>query len=474
MATMDGIRRSRRKKEKDLQQKFFLHENYWDKENTDGSQAEKIENDLSYDTQTYDVVDKSYPAKEIIAEEDTEEEDTKDTRKVISWAPPKKFISKHATIWMGIGSGFATVIILMVLLSTIFASATITIDPKKKILSVRDLLVKFDTSLQNPLPQQRVLPAEVFKLSKTISADFNATGEKFVREPARGRVRIYNSFSSSPQRLVATTRFLTKSGLLYRLPRGVVVPGAKVENGKIVPQYIEVELVADKPGEKYNLSGEVRLSIPGFKGSAKYEGFYGIAQTGFSGGFEGKTKVVTKEDLLSAQKFVSKKIFDELRDELTKKIPPNFKMIKGLTETSIVSLDAPKEGTRAETFKVEASGVSKVLIFKNEDLVNLIKEIALQNNEDRILIEESVAPYFKVQEVDFEKGIAKVAVSGDFKSKAVVQEEKLALQLKGKKKDSAAAILKKADDIEKFSISIFPPWRFSFPNDPAKIKFVIQ
>ncbi len=70
------------------------------------------------------------------------------------------------------------------------------------------------------------------------------------------------------------TRFLALDGKIFRLTKGITVPGAKIVEGKIIPSSIEAAVIADQPGEAYNIGPVSRFSIPGLKGTPKYEAFY--------------------------------------------------------------------------------------------------------------------------------------------------------------------------------------------------------
>ena len=62
--------------------------------------------------------------------------------------------------------------------------------------------------------------------------------EKELNEKARGSLTVYNEYSSSPQTLVATTRFESPEGKIFRIEKNIVVPGAKIEEGKIIASTI--------------------------------------------------------------------------------------------------------------------------------------------------------------------------------------------------------------------------------------------
>src|SRR5208337_1616852 len=95
---------------------------------------------------------------------------------------------------------------------------------------------------------QNIIPAQVFLVPKNFTESFPASGEQNVSLKAQGTITIYNAYSSSQQTLVAATRFVTPAGKIFRLVNSVVVPGAAVTNGQIVPSSIAVPVVADQVG----------------------------------------------------------------------------------------------------------------------------------------------------------------------------------------------------------------------------------
>lgn len=393
----------------------------------------------------------------------------------VTWIPAVSAApsSRRWFIWGG-GAGFIFLLAAALLLSTVFARANISVKPRVENIDLRDISVGFDISVSKTLLDARVLPAELLTFSRKEAGEFEATGKEFVAEKARGRVRIYNSFSSSPQSLVANTRFLTNDGILYRLPRPITIPGAKIEEGKIVPQFIEAELIADKPGQGSNLSGEIRLSIPGFQGSPKYDGFYAIAPEGFSGGFEGEARVVSAEDKKRAEEAVTKKVYDGISEEMSRKTPPEFTFVEKLREIEITNIVSPKSGTRRDKFVVEAEAKGRAFFFRQSDLISLLQEMILKDGRSKELMPDTANFSYRPVSLDYEKGKAAVVVNGTIKLKYVIPEKELALLVKGKKRGSIIEALKSREELAQFSVSIFPPWRASAPNDESKIRILTE
>lgn len=375
--------------------------------------------------------------------------------------------------WVGITSGVVCLVLAALLVSTVFARLTVVVKPRLENVTVKDVTVKFDSSVSKPLIAEKVIPAEHIEFSKNIADKFESTGREIIEEKAVGRARLYNSFSSSPQRLVATTRFLTDDGILFRLQKSVIIPGAKIENGKIVPESIEVELIADKSGEESNINRETTLRIPGLKGGPKYQGFYAIT-SGLSGGFKGEARVISADDIKRAEELVTKRVFAELKEEIKRKIPPGFVMVEGLREVEIIKINVPRPKMRMDMFPAEVAAKGHVLVFRERDVQDFLKGFLIAADENKKLADDSMFLNYTVRNTDIINGKAEVAIGGEVKIKSVISNNEIIELLRGKKEDSIAGILKARNELTAFRVDIFPPWLFSAPQDPAKIKMIVD
>ncbi len=109
--------------------------------------------------------------------------------------------------------------IIGLLLSTLFAGATVTVFPRQEQVSVPVTLV----AKLNPAGGE--LGYQTITVTRSASTSIPATGTKQVSKSASGVITIYNSFGTDPQRLIANTRFAAPDGKIYRLHDSVVVPG---------------------------------------------------------------------------------------------------------------------------------------------------------------------------------------------------------------------------------------------------------
>lgn len=377
---------------------------------------------------------------------------------------------KRQSLFRGILVGGGSLFIILILLSTVFARVTVRVSPKVETVEIQDVAVVFDATATSALPKQKILPAAKLEFPKTVSREFEATGQKTADFKARGAVKIYNAFNSSPQSLVSKTRFLTDKGVLYRTIANITVPAAKVENGKIVPQFVEAELVADLPGEGGNISGEVKLMIPGFEGTPKYSGFYALAPSGFSGGVRGERRVVTQEDRTRASEEVTKQVYAELEKESSAKVPPDFTFADATRQIEIVKVDVPSADTVADRFTASSEAVLRIIVFREGDVVSFLRGLVVGQDQAREIVPDSIALGYAARSVDFVKGRTDVVIRGSIQTRAVIPESDIANAIKGRSAGEVKEYLKARADVASSDVSFFPPWLLRAPGSAEKIK----
>ena len=97
-------------------------------------------------------------------------------------------------------------------------------------------------------PANNTIPAQVFTTTKNVTESFPGSSVQQVSQKAQGTITIYNAYSAAPQELVATTRFLTPDGKIFRITENVTVPGETNGKRHAPPSSITAPIVADPGG----------------------------------------------------------------------------------------------------------------------------------------------------------------------------------------------------------------------------------
>lgn len=343
-----------------------------------------------------------------------------------------------------------------------FSSVLIKINPHEKILEI-------ETSYKAGL-EGAVLNLEKF-IFKELASDFISTSQvKEFKEKASGEITIYNAYSSKSQILVANTRFETPDGKIYRINKGITIPGAKVVEGKIEPSSIVVKVYADKPGEEYNI-GLTDFTIPGFKDSPKYQDFYAKSKTEMTGGFLGEAKVVSQEDVDKLREKILSYLEDTLETKLNQNIPSSFlqpqksKKLTTIKESFNPQVDKP--GGKLE-MEIEAQIDSFGLL--KEELENLLILSYLgEELKDKTKIVNLDELSIKAENIDFEKGEFDLLVKGKAHFVWKIDQDKLKEDLINRGVRKIEEIFSGYPEIKKATV-IFRPsfWQF-FPQNPKRI-----
>ena len=184
---------------------------------------------------------------------------------------------------------------------------------------------------------------------------FNATGKKLQDQKAQGIVAVFNK-SKTPQVLIASTRLEAPDGKVYRIPKTIVVSGAKTQGGKTTPGVLDVTVVADKPGVEYNL-GLSDFTLPGLKGSPKYELVFARSKTEISGGASGEQIIVGKSDADAALTALMLRARAAAPELISRRIPKEeFLITESVEYVTTKESSVPPPGSPAEKFDFSAEG----------------------------------------------------------------------------------------------------------------------
>lgn len=239
-----------------------------------------------------------YEKQHINLDDETEEELPKHTHQGEPFQDKTKKGGPKVPNFMGLNKKIGTIVaiacgLILLVLAYIFlptAKATLLAKAQKTPVNVKFTL---DSSTRRSDFPQGLVAANQLSVTKDLSAQYTATGQKDVGTKASGSVAINNSSSSSPVSIPAGTVF-TASSKSFTLNQAVTVPGATLSGGQIVPGKVNGQITASANGDSSNLSNPT-FSIAGF-------GALVTATGSTSGGTSKIATVVTQADIDKAKK----------------------------------------------------------------------------------------------------------------------------------------------------------------------------
>ncbi|MAF20474.1 MAG: hypothetical protein CMI55_02205 [Parcubacteria group bacterium] len=399
---------------------------------------------------------------------------------------PKEQVAVPVDLTSSSGSKWSKFLIIFIVLALITAgsvtylalpSAEITIFPKTELISF-DLSVIGSKAVSQVDEILNTIPLQEIEVKKTKSREFVSSGKKELNEKARGLITIYNEYSSVPQTLVATTRFESSNGKVFRIMKSVTVPGAEIQEGKIISHSIEVEVVADQAGADYNI-GPSNFTIPGFKGTAKFAGFYAQSKTAMTGGSVETVKMVLAEDLKQAEESLAEELKKEVKQALEEQIPTDLKIIENGFKEEVDVLSTVEEETRTDKFRLEVEVAIQALIFKEEELQGLVdSNLASMISQNKTSLSETQQIIWGQSIIDWSKKEAFFDLNVQEEVAQQIEVEALKDDLIGKSETEIRSYfnnLAESGEIENGTkITLWPFWVKKIPNQKEKIKIIID
>lgn len=387
--------------------------------------------------------------------------------KVDEFEKQSKRGSRHG-LWL---VAIISIIFFIFALSFLFAKAEITINPKNSDFTLNEKLSATKDSNTEDLSFDLVIVSgEETKIIQT-------TEEKEVAQKARGKVRIFNNFSSVSQKLSVDTKLEGSNGKIYKTETSVTVPGKDIDD---TPGSVEVGIYAAEAGEEYN-STPLDFKIAGFKGTPKYLQFdvKSVANGAITGGFIGKSPVISEEEQTSSIGELKTALQTKLFKKITDQIPSGFILFKDAVllntdDNSTIDLASYK----ANTLPINLKGTLYGFLFNEKNLTKKIaennisnydgSEVYIPNIRDLTFALSSEAVLFSdVQNINFN-------LSGNAKIVWKFDDVKLSTELLGKSKKDFNQILAQYPNVESADLVVSPFWVRTLPDKLKDIKIIVN
>lgn len=363
------------------------------------------------------------------------------------------------------------IIISGFMMNLMLGGATVTIEPKTKSTTIQSEFVAYSA------PTNDELSYELLVLSATAEKQVQASGKEKVTKQATGKIFIYNTKSTSPQRLITNTRFESPDGLIFRIKDSIEIPGAtKDSTGALVPGKVSADVFADGTGEQYNIQ-PTRFSVPGLKNSEQYEHVYAESLSAFTGGFDGEKYIIADAELQKAQQELHIELRNSLLEQLNEKIPAGFILYNDAITFTYHSLPSTSYGDSLATIKEEA--VLNVPLFKASEFARFITEKTVSDYKNEpVYIEEPHLLQFAYVDTTVERSDLQTEESIRFtlqgNARIIWEYDKdvLTASLLGIKKSETAQVFSSYTSIAHAESILRPFWAQTFPTEPKKIKMI--
>jgi len=322
--------------------------------------------------------------------------------------------------------------------------------------------------------QNKIIPGRFFEKEETKKGTFKTTGREITGAKSEGIIRVYNS--TNPVReitLRASTRFLSSDGgKIFHCPDKIYLPAAQIVNGKVIPSYKDVRVVAQEEGDDYNISPS-RFSVPGLVGNSLYYSVWAESEEAITGGSKNEIEVVSREDIDLSKEGLRGDLLDLVKESMKNDLPEGFSLNEdSLLVEEFESSCSEDVGENVSEINCEGRIKVKGLAFIFSD----VKEIAVNYIRGNISEEED----FNIENLKIEffsknllsssgKVVLNAKINFDLYKKIPV--ESIALNIRGLlEKEIRDFILENYSQVKEANLSFKPFWVRKAPKDIKKIK----
>lgn len=351
---------------------------------------------------------------------------------------------------------FVTLILLGTIIFMSAKRAAITIITKSEPLEVTDIITL------DPADANAVVPGLVTTTLVVHEKVFSPEGTRTEDAQAEGTVTLVNE-TDAAQPLIATTRVLSKEGVLFRLKEATTVPAKGEVNARVY---------ADLKGSSGNI-GPTTFTIPGLN-EDKQKVIYAKSESAMSGGVR-TFGVVDQEDVSKAEKV----LLEEIKAKGVEKLKVNEKEgMTGVFEVVQYTFEKVDEvGEEVDSFilncRATVVGVwydsAKAKAFAED----VLKKRVVDNSE--VLSSMEPTPSIVLESYDLEKGTAKLNVS--HRGLVNIDENSQELQKSnffGKSEDEVKRYVMSLKHVEGVEMMFKPLWNRSVPRVAKNVEIIIR
>lgn len=295
------------------------------------------------------------------------------------------------------------------------------------------------------------------------------TGVERVEERASGTITVFNNYSTASVKLIKNTRFETPEGLIFRTPSEIVIPGKK--GG--APGQVSITVMADKPGEAYNVGPVARFTVPGLVSTpAMFSGIYASSKSAFSGGFSGERPAALPGAVETARSAVRERLLEKARESAHAEANNSEMILSDLSRVTYQSLPATSEAGGG--MRIHEKARIEIPVFSKSGLA---KEVAKFVSADAEISETVLVPG---KDFKAEAGTLPLTDRLDFKLSGtgtlvwVVDAKALTEALAGREEGAFQTIVGGFPSIEEARARVEPFWKSSFPADPTDITVRVE
>ena len=369
----------------------------------------------------------------------------------------------------------AGILLVLIAISTylLLPKATIKIYTPSDNLQ-KEVTFSVSSLVKNLDLNQNILPGQLLEVSDEKKSNFPATGQKTIGTKSSATITFYNNLDSNSHSLKSGTQ-LSSSSKTFILKSSIVIPGAGVSGGNVVPGSVQAGIEASQVGADYNVKAG-RFTILGLSASEQ-AGIYGQSSKDLSGGMSRKAQVVSQQDYDNAKNKLISDLSTSLKKELDKKTSGKKILDKALVIPDPSITSSANVNDEAKSFDMNLKYKEQVIVFDNsamkDFLVQILKKQVAQDKAVTIANDSDVG--LVVKNTAYDKSRLDLSANVIAKVSANIDTQSIKNQILGKSSSSAESLIKGRPNISSITIDIWPAiWFKRIPNLSRNVDVKIE
>lgn len=380
-----------------------------------------------------------------------------------------------------------SVLVLGIIIYVALPGATVSIEPASSVLTKA-----VNITLQNNPTDVNALKSYPLEADTELTISHHASGIVSEGADASGYLTIINT-TSQEWPLVATTRFQTEDGLIFRIQEDVTVPAATTGAHGSVEAFVvadDTDANGTAIGERGNI-GPSHFVLPGLREDSQNE-LYADSYDYMTGGETVVSALVTEDDIVAArdklESQLEEKVLSALRKEALSESNTSGVTLDLLEDSDVLiygtaSIDMPYElvGQEMEEFDISGNMSISGVAYDQDALLLILKSAIMAGTtpgkqlirieEDSVstsvLESEPASNYYKFTAQI--QGVEEYEIDPELEGGSTLSK-KIKEHIAGKTVEEAESYVQNLPEVNSVDIKLWPTWSPTIPTLPENIK----
>jgi len=356
--------------------------------------------------------------------------------------------------------GLVVLVLVVLGLAIFLPKATITVFARSEPVT-RDLEITVDKNTTTVDSDNLQIPGVAVSKEISQTKNFSVTGVKLTGTKASGTVTLYN-FSKHTLKLNAKTTTLIANGKKYLFTKdvaGIRATGGTPENPDLATLTPGVSVVAEQPGESYNLQPNTKFQIVN-PALGNFQ-VYAMNPVGLGGGAATSSPMLSQDDLDKAVESLSADIVKQAESDLSTETGVATKLLdSGITKQILAKTANKNVGDAVDNFNMTVIAKIAGLSFKDSDVTSVaLSKINQVLSKDKYLLDDAKKQYTaQFKSIDLANSHGVLAVHFGTTAAFKVDETNLPKILAGKNESEIKEILLSKPEIDNVTVKFWPSW----------------